>query len=83
MRSKDLQSHKILGYTSIGYELITDSGSVARLAYIPYSRKYVKLVEIEDGKMRHSLVLTAKALSSLSQRLESARSSKKSRRKLP
>lgn len=78
--SRKLHNHKIQSYTSIGYELIADAGSIVRLAYVPYNRKYVKLIEIENGKARRSMVLTVQALRALSQRLESAHPLKKGRR---
>ncbi|MBB6021420.1 hypothetical protein HNR77_002515 [Paenibacillus sp. JGP012] len=64
-----LHGRKIEGYTAIGYEVITDDGHNATLAYVPYSQKFIKLAEIEDGKVTSCIALSAKELQSLYKRV--------------
>ncbi|MNB95457.1 hypothetical protein D3C75_426310 [compost metagenome] len=64
-----LHERKIEGFTAIGYEVIADDGLTTTLAYVPHSREYIKLAEIEAGKTKGSVVLSIKELSNLSSRL--------------
>ncbi|MNW46373.1 hypothetical protein D3C74_236650 [compost metagenome] len=66
---KTLHDRKIQGYTSIGYKVIADDGHKTTLAYVPYSQKFVKLAEIENGRAKSSIILSLKDLKVLNNRL--------------
>ncbi|ALP38004.1 hypothetical protein ASL14_19230 [Paenibacillus sp. IHB B 3084] len=62
---KTMHDRKIQGYTSIGYEVISDNGHCAMLAYVPYSQQYVKLAEIVNGRVKNSIILGLRELNVL------------------
>lgn len=62
---KSLHDRKIQGYTSIGYEVIADDGHKTTLAYVPYSKQFVKFAEIENGRAKSSIILSLKELKAL------------------
>lgn len=56
-------------YTEIGYEIIAENGFTATLAYYPHSSNYVKIVTVENGRIKSGVQLTPKQLQVLSDRI--------------
>lgn len=64
---------KLDKYIKTGYEVVSENGFSALLAYFPYKNPYVKLVSVEHGRVTSKVQITPKQLNALCERVNRKR----------
>lgn len=74
LNNQKQHEQKLDKYYKVGYRLVKNNGFTSILAYHPYNRSYVKLVEVENGKTKNTIQMTKKELKALIKNFESTES---------